>query len=217
LDDNACFDVLVRYAIGYRQLSAGDVDLRTLYSFRERLSRYMQETGVNLLDQAFAQGTDAHIHAFALKTGNQRMNSTLLASNIRRMRRVHLLVTVLQRVHRMVGEADQRRDAELLAPDLKGHAGQYVYRLKTEDLAEQLRRGWQDTFAYQDLRWLAARTLSGEAAVRCKRCWALTPAGARHPYPQAPFARLARRGWILPHAMIFIAQRQAMCNSPNIR
>jgi len=121
-------------------LSAGDVDLRTLYSFRERLSRYMQETGVNLLDQAFAQGTDAHIHAFSRKTGNQRMDSTLLASNIRRMGRVHLLVTVLQRVHRMVGEADQRRDAELLAPDLKGHAGQYVYRLKTEDLAEQLQR-----------------------------------------------------------------------------
>jgi len=35
---------------------------------------------------------------------------------------------------------------------------------------------------------------SGEAAVRCKRCWALTPAGARHPCPLALFSRLARCG-----------------------
>ena len=41
-------------------------------------------------------------------------------------------VTVLQRVHRMVREADQSRYAGLCEPYLKGHAGQYVYRLKTE-------------------------------------------------------------------------------------
>jgi hypothetical protein len=55
------------YALGYRQLGEGDFDLRTLYYFRERLSRHMQETGVNLLDKAFEQVTDAQIaeeHAF---------------------------------------------------------------------------------------------------------------------------------------------------------
>ena len=36
----------------------------------------MQESGINLLDQAFEQVTDAQIHAFALKTGKQRMDST---------------------------------------------------------------------------------------------------------------------------------------------
>jgi len=144
LYDNACFDVLVRYAIGYRQLSEGDFDLRTLYSFRERLSRSMQETGINLLDQAFAQVTDAQIHAFSLKTGKQRMDSTLLASNMRRMGRVQLLVTVLQRVHGMVSEADQSRYAGLFEPYLKGHAGQYVYRLKAEEIAEHLQRIGED-------------------------------------------------------------------------
>ncbi len=144
LYDNACFDVQVRYAIGYRQLSEGYFDLRTLYYFRERLSRSMQESGINLLDQAFEQVTDAQIHAFSLKTGKQRMDSTLLASNIRRMGRVQLLVTVLQRVHRMLSEADQSRYAGLFEPYLKGHAGQYVYRLKAEEIDEHLQRIGED-------------------------------------------------------------------------
>ncbi len=142
--DAFCYDVQVRYALGYRQLGDGDFDLRTLYYFRERLSRYMQETGVNLLDQAFEQVTDAQIAAFHLKTGKQRMDSTQLASNIRRMGRVQLLVEVLQRVQRMLSAADQERYAELFAPYIKGHAGQYVYHMKNEEVGTHLQRIGED-------------------------------------------------------------------------
>jgi len=142
--DAFCYDVQVRYALGYRQLGDGDFDLRTLYYFRERLSRYMQETGVNLLDQAFEQVTDAQIAAFHLKTGKQRMDSTQLASNIRRMGRVQLLVEVLQRVQRMLSAADQERYAEVFAPYIKGHAGQYVYHMKNEEVGTHLQRIGED-------------------------------------------------------------------------
>jgi hypothetical protein len=135
-----CYNVQVRYALGYRHLGDGYFDLRTLYYFRERLARHMQETGENLLEQAFEQVTDEQLRAFSLKTGKQRMDSTLLASNIRQMGRVQLLVTVLQRVWRMLSEEDQQRYADLFVPYLKGHAGQYVYRLKKEDLPVHLQR-----------------------------------------------------------------------------
>ncbi len=140
LYDQVCYNIQVRYALGYRQLGEGYFDLRTLYYFRERLSRHMQETGENLLEQAFAQVTDEQLQAFGLKTGKQRMDSTQLASNIRQMGRVQLPVTVLQRVWRMLSSSDQERYAEVFAPYLAGHAGQYVYRLKQEDLAEHLQR-----------------------------------------------------------------------------
>lgn len=100
----------------------------------------MQETGINLLDQAFQQVTDKQIRAFRLKTGKQRMDSTLVASNIRHMGRVQLLVEVLQRVHRMLNEADQERYAEAFAPYLRGHSGQYVYHLQPEEIPERLQR-----------------------------------------------------------------------------
>jgi hypothetical protein len=131
--DAFCYDVQVRYALGYRQLGEGDFDLRTLYYFRGRLSAYMQQEGQNLLDQAFEQVTDAQLAAFQVKTGKLRMDSTLVASNIRHMGRVQLLVEVLQRVYRLLTETDQQRYAEAFAPYLQGHAGQYVYRLKRED------------------------------------------------------------------------------------
>lgn len=138
--DAFCYDVQVRYALGYRQLGDGDFDLRTLYYSRECLNRHMQETGVNLLDEAFEQVTDAQIVAFQLKTGKQRMDSTQVASNIRRMGRMQLLVEVLQRVHRMLKESDQQGYAEAFGPYLKGHAGQYVYRMKSKETGTHLQR-----------------------------------------------------------------------------
>lgn len=138
--DRFCYDSQVRYALGYRQLGEGYFDLRTVYNFRERLARHMQERGENLLDQAFEQVTDEQISAFSLKTGKQRTDSTQLASNIRQMGRIQLLVTVLQRVHRMLTQDEQEGYADLFAPYLKGHAGQYIYHLKAEEMPEHLQR-----------------------------------------------------------------------------
>jgi hypothetical protein len=56
------------------------------------------------------------------------------------MGRVQLLVTVLQRVWRMLSEEEQQRYGKLFAPYLQGHAGHYVDRLKKADLPEHLQR-----------------------------------------------------------------------------
>lgn len=140
LYDNFSYDIQVRYALGYRQLGEGDFDLRTLYYFRERLSRYMQETGVNLLDQAFEKITDAQLKAFQVKTGKQRMDSVQVASNIRQMGRVQLLAEVLQRVERILNKLDQAHYSETFGPYLKGHSGHYVYRMKGEEVSPHLER-----------------------------------------------------------------------------
>jgi hypothetical protein len=134
------YNLQVRYALGYDEFGKGYFDLRTLYYFRERLSRYAQETGINLLDQAFEQVTDQQVAAFRLKTGMQRMDSTLVASNIRRMGRVQLLVEVLQRVQRMLTKSDQERYAAVFEPYVQGHAGQYVYHMKSEKTDAHLQR-----------------------------------------------------------------------------
>ncbi len=56
LYDHFSYDLQVRYALGYRNLSDGDFSLRTVYNFRQRLSQHMQETGENLLDAASCAG-----------------------------------------------------------------------------------------------------------------------------------------------------------------
>jgi len=134
------FDLQTRHALGLDQLGEEHFELRTVYNFRQRLSQSMQETGVNLLDQAFEQVTDEQIAAFHLKTGQQRMDSVLLASNIRQRGRLQLLVEVMQRVQRMLSKADQTRYAEMFAPYLQGHSGHYIYRLKSEEFPTHLQR-----------------------------------------------------------------------------
>ena len=133
LYDHFVFDLQVRYALGYRDLHEGDFDLRTLYNFRRRLSAYNLKQGVNLLDAAFAGITDQQITVLKLDPHQQRMDSTQIASNIRDMNRLQLLVEACQHLYRSLAEEDQARYGEAFAPYLQGPSGQYVYRIKGQD------------------------------------------------------------------------------------
>ncbi len=130
LYDHFLYDLQVRYAVGYDSLTEGDFELRTLYNFRRRLSEYNLKHGVNLLAEAFVNITDQQLTALAVHTGQQRMDSTQVASNIVTMSRLQLSVEAIQRLHRLLSPAEQAQYAELLAPYVGEEAGHYVYRVK---------------------------------------------------------------------------------------
>ena len=133
LHDAFVFDFQVRYAVGYRNMNEGDFDLRTIYNFRHRLLAHQVETGEDLIDKAFADITDKQMKAFRLKSGRLRVDSSQVSSNIRQLGRLQLLVEVIQRVHRMLSEADRVSYAEAFAPYLKGTSGHFIYRVKGEE------------------------------------------------------------------------------------
>ena len=116
LYENYCYNLQVRYALGYDRLGDGDFEIRTLYYFRERLSRYNAEHGINLLEKAFEQVTDQQITALKVRTGMQRMDSTQIASNIVSACRLQLLVESLIRVERILREADRERLKDRFTP-----------------------------------------------------------------------------------------------------
>jgi hypothetical protein len=138
LFDHLQFNLQVRFALGLRKMSVMPFELRTLYNFRQRVSCHMQESGENLIEQVFVQVTAEQLAALELKTGQQRMDSVMVASNIRQMSRLQLLVEVVQRVWRMLTEADQSHYASSFEPYLKGTAGQYCYRVKADEVAGHL-------------------------------------------------------------------------------
>jgi hypothetical protein len=137
LYENYCFNLQVRYALGYDRLGDGDFAIRTLYNFRERLSKYNIEKGINLLEKAFEQITDAQIKGLQVRTGMQRMDSTQIASNIVDASRLRLLVEAIQRTHRIISETDQARLEENFAAYLKGSAGHYTYRVKGKEAIQE--------------------------------------------------------------------------------
>lgn len=138
MHDELLFDLQVRYALGLHQFGEGDFDVRTVYNHRRRVVQHMQETGENLIEKAFEQVADEQVRAYELKTGKLRMDSTQIASNIREMTRLQLLVEVLQRVHRMLNVVDKSRYEEAFSPYLKGSSGQYVYHIKPGEGDEHL-------------------------------------------------------------------------------
>lgn len=154
LYEHYCYDLQVRYALGYDRLGDGDFEIRSLYYFRERLSKYNVSEGINLLEKAFEQITDAQIMDLKVRTGMQRMDSTQIASNIISASRLQLLVESLQRVERILSEADRARLTETFAPYIKDSAGHYTYRVKGKEAQqEHLRKVGQTIHALlQDLK-----------------------------------------------------------------
>lgn len=130
LYDHFTYDLQVRYALGLHELGQGDFELRTLYNFRQRLSHFNQQHATNLLAQAFVDITDQQLLAFQVNTRQQRMDSTQVASNILDASRLQLLVEAVQRLWRVLHEADQARYQADFAPYVRHASGQYVYRVK---------------------------------------------------------------------------------------
>lgn len=127
------FDIQVRYAVGLDQLGDGDFAIRSLYYFRERMSGYYIETGINLMESVFEDITDAQIENLEIETKTQRMDSTQIASNIVNASRLRLLVEAVRRSYRMLSEKDKKMLDEEYSPYLKGSAGQYTYRVKGKE------------------------------------------------------------------------------------
>ena len=130
LFDHFHYDLQVRFALGYDSLDDGDCELRSLYNFRHRLSQYNQAHGTNLLAEAFVDVTDQQIQQFAVQTGQQRMDSTQIASNIVALTRLQLMVEAVQRLQRLLTADERPRYAETLAPYLAESAGHYAYRVR---------------------------------------------------------------------------------------
>jgi hypothetical protein len=99
LYDEVCFNLQVRHALGLHELNAEVFVLRTLYYFRQRVRDYAEKTGVNLIEKVFEQVTDSQLEAVKIATGWQRMDSTQMLSNLAKMTRLGLLISILQKVH----------------------------------------------------------------------------------------------------------------------
>jgi len=100
------FDLQFRYALGLWDVDEGHFELRTIYNFRKALVNYEAEHGINLIRKAAEKITDEQIERFELKTGLQRMDSTMVQSPIRRMSRLQLIVEIIRRLYRILNEEE---------------------------------------------------------------------------------------------------------------
>ncbi len=144
LYDHFMFDLKFRFALGIRDFDEGNFELRTIYNFRSAVSAYEEKHGINLIHKASEQITDEQLKQFQIKTGLQRMDSTMVQSNIRRMSRLQLLVEIIHRFFRMLSKEEQQEYGELFAGYVKEDSLHYCYRVDRDSIDERLAQAGKD-------------------------------------------------------------------------
>jgi hypothetical protein len=136
--DAFCFDYQVNYALGIRTLGEVNLARRTFYYFRARVYEYCMENPgkedmmfgpfIDLLDH-FSKEAD-------ISMGEQRVDTTMFMSNIKKAGRISLAYDVLASAAKAEPEG-QRTEAlaNALKPDFKTYI---LYRSKAEDADSRL-------------------------------------------------------------------------------
>jgi len=138
LHKNIKFNLLTKTALGLGELDESPFSEATLFNFINRLTDYHIDTGINLLEKVFDHLTAGQLEELQLSTAIQRTDSFQAASNLRKYGRLQFLVEVLNRVYRGLIEEDRRRYNDLFSEYVVKTSGQYVYRLKSEDMPSRL-------------------------------------------------------------------------------
>ena len=122
LIDNYYFNYLVNYAVGIRTLGELNLAERTLYEFRNRIYKYtLENPGAD--DLIFSQFIKL-MKEFAEKTGvslkDQRMDSTMFMSNIKKSGRLSLAFDVLMKAVKALPEDKlSERLKEVIKPNFR--------------------------------------------------------------------------------------------------
>ena len=131
--DDFYFDYLVNYAVGIRTLGEMNLAERTLYYFRERVYQYCLENP-GKEDLLFGQFIKL-LHDFAKEAGisleEQRTDTTLFMSNIKKAGRMSLAYDVLVKAVKAIPEDKLTNSlSNVLKPDFKTDV---LYRTKAQE------------------------------------------------------------------------------------
>lgn len=149
---NIRFNLLTKLALGLRTMDEEAFSEATIFNFQSRLNAHFISTGEILLEKVFDRLTEAQLKELKLKTDIQRTDSLQAQSKIRDFTRLQLLVEMIIRLYRLIDETDKKKYLEMLDPYTRKTSGQFIYRLKKEDVPSQLEKlGQIYHFIYNEL------------------------------------------------------------------
>jgi hypothetical protein len=138
LIDNFYFNYLVNYAVGIRVLGELNLAERTMYEFRDRIYRHTLEhpTQEDLIFGQFIELVSTFAKTAGISMGEQRMDSTMFMSNIKKAGRLSLAFDVLIKTSKAIPEADQTDNLKtVLNPDFRT---EMLFKTKTSETESKL-------------------------------------------------------------------------------
>jgi len=135
LYEQARFNTLIRNALGLFNSDEEVPTESTYYLFRHKISEYAEQTGRNLLEEAFEQITKEQCHEYKVSGKRIRMDSKLLGSNIGYYSRYGIVhETIRKYCHANGIEKLSGKDGEQLSAVLAEKADTVTYRSTKEEI-----------------------------------------------------------------------------------
>ena len=131
-------DFCVMHALGLESPGEMSLSPRTLYYFRENLVKYDTEHGTSLLKEVLKDISLDLIGEFDLDLSLQRMDSSMIEANIKRLTRLNLFVKVVHNFLKTLQKDDLADLPQDLQSLLKRKNLDISYKLKDEQAKEKL-------------------------------------------------------------------------------
>ncbi len=140
LIEHIMFDLRTKVALGLTQIDKVPFGRATIFNFQDRLEKYQLSKGINLLETTFDNLTAKQLDELKIKTDIQRSDSTQISSNIRKYSRVQLLIEIILRLFKILGDDDKKGLSGKISAYSKLGSLKYVYALKSKDLTHELEK-----------------------------------------------------------------------------
>ena len=132
LINNYHFNRMYHHAMGIEDIEGFELSPRTLYNFRYKKEEYESRTNSIYYEDIFNKLKDRIIEELSIKMGKQRIDSTMIQSNIKQMSRLTLLHKTLSNLVTVILKNKETVSKELL--DLVGtKEDNFSYRLNNSE------------------------------------------------------------------------------------
>lgn len=139
------FDIRFQYALHTTSFDEQPLNDRTLGRFRARCSSYEEQTGIDLIHQCIVSLSSQIAQMMNLNTGMRRMDSLMVAANIKKMSRLELLYTCVanlaKRMKRLKDEAFPKSLEHYISDD---DHNKVLYHNRSEDTDNKISQVLKD-------------------------------------------------------------------------
>ncbi|MCD8325708.1 MAG: transposase [Lachnospiraceae bacterium] len=145
------FDIRFQYALHTTSYTEQPLNDRTLGRFRERCATYEKETGIDLLQTTISSLSNEMAEMMKLDFSLKRMDSLMVASNIKRMSRMELLYTCVANLAREVLKKEEKLPESLIHYTEKDDRNRVIYHNKSDETADKIKTILADAKTLKEL------------------------------------------------------------------
>jgi hypothetical protein len=163
------FDISYQYALRSTSFDEQPISDRTLSRFRERVYKYCEETGRDLIQEEMTSLAEAYAKYMKLRPDVKRMDSALISSNCRRLSRLSIMCRTIQGAVEMLKKrgAESMLDSELRRYMKNAEHDDAGYKLKKDEIARKMEEVLRDAIRLE--RMLAAEHVETEEYAKLAR------------------------------------------------